>query len=247
MIDTLRLTAEEAKGLLERGEVSGAELRAAYREAIDARNEELHCFLTLVDGDDNDGVPIALKDVISTKGVRTTAGSRILENYVPVVRLDGCGALQGRRIAAARQDEHGRVRDGIVHRELRVRPVEKPVGSDARPGRFRRGVRGGRVGRPCSLGSRFRHRRVDQAAGRALRQRRAASDVRDRVALRHRRVRLEPRPGWARHEDGARQRAALRDHQRTRRVRFDDGGRPARRASRRQRIWRACGSACRRS
>ena len=52
MIDTLRLTAEEAKRLLERGEVSGAELRAAYREAIDARNEELHCFLTLVDGED---------------------------------------------------------------------------------------------------------------------------------------------------------------------------------------------------
>ena len=83
-IDTLRLTAEEAMRLLEHGEVSGAELRAAYREAIDARNEELHCLLTLVDGDDNGGVPIALKDVISTKGVRTTAGSRILENYVPV-------------------------------------------------------------------------------------------------------------------------------------------------------------------
>ncbi len=84
MIDTLRLTAEDAKSLLERGDVSGAELRAAYREAIDARNEELHCFLTLVDGDENDGVPIALKDVISTKGVRTTAGSKILEDYVPV-------------------------------------------------------------------------------------------------------------------------------------------------------------------
>ena len=84
VIDTLRLSAEDAKGLLERGEVSGAELRAAYREAIDARNEELNCFLTLVEGDDNDGVPIALKDVISTRGVRTTAGSKILENYVPV-------------------------------------------------------------------------------------------------------------------------------------------------------------------
>jgi aspartyl-tRNA(Asn)/glutamyl-tRNA(Gln) amidotransferase subunit A len=84
VIDTLRLTAEEAKALLERGEASGAELRAAYRTAIDAHNDELNCFLTLVEGDENDGVPIALKDVISTKGVRTTAGSKILEEYVPV-------------------------------------------------------------------------------------------------------------------------------------------------------------------
>src|SRR5881396_1837920 len=70
--------------MLERHEVSRAELRQAYRDAIDARNDELHCFLTLVDEDGNDGVPIALKDVISTKGVQTTAGSKILEGYVPV-------------------------------------------------------------------------------------------------------------------------------------------------------------------
>jgi aspartyl-tRNA(Asn)/glutamyl-tRNA(Gln) amidotransferase subunit A len=84
VIDTLRLGAEEAMNLLERGEISAAELRSAYREAIDARNGELNCFLTLVEDDENEGVPIALKDVISTKGVRTTAGSKILENYVPV-------------------------------------------------------------------------------------------------------------------------------------------------------------------
>jgi aspartyl-tRNA(Asn)/glutamyl-tRNA(Gln) amidotransferase subunit A len=84
VIDTLRLTAEEAKGLLERGELSGAELREAYLDAIAERDGELHCFLRTTESDGNGGVPIALKDVISTKGVETTAGSRILSGYVPV-------------------------------------------------------------------------------------------------------------------------------------------------------------------
>jgi aspartyl-tRNA(Asn)/glutamyl-tRNA(Gln) amidotransferase subunit A len=84
VIDTLRLTAEEAMGLLERGEVSPRELWDAYRAAIDERDEELHCYLTLPDEPDGDGVPIALKDVIGTKGVETTAGSKILQGYVPV-------------------------------------------------------------------------------------------------------------------------------------------------------------------
>jgi aspartyl-tRNA(Asn)/glutamyl-tRNA(Gln) amidotransferase subunit A len=85
MIDTLRLTAEDALGLVERGEVSGAELRQAYLDAIAERDGELHCFLRTVDTDpDGGGVPIALKDMISTKGVETTAGSRILSGYVPV-------------------------------------------------------------------------------------------------------------------------------------------------------------------
>src|SRR5919202_154835 len=97
MIDTLRLTAEEAAGLLERRELSSAELVAAYRDAIAARDPELHCFLTTVDGPEGDGVPIALKDVIGTKGAPTTAGSRFLERYVPVydstvaTRVKGAG------------------------------------------------------------------------------------------------------------------------------------------------------------
>ncbi len=84
MIDTLRLTAEEAKGLLERKEISGAELFAAYRAAIGERDEELHCYLHICDDPGGDGIPIALKDVIGTKGIPTTAGSKILEGYVPV-------------------------------------------------------------------------------------------------------------------------------------------------------------------
>ena len=45
MIDTLRLTAEEAARLVEAKEITGAELYAAYRAAIDARDPELHCYL----------------------------------------------------------------------------------------------------------------------------------------------------------------------------------------------------------
>jgi aspartyl-tRNA(Asn)/glutamyl-tRNA(Gln) amidotransferase subunit A len=83
VIDTLRLTAEEAAGLLERGEVSGGELRDAHVVAIRERDPELHAYLHVA-AEQGAGVPIALKDVITTKGVPTTAGSRILEGYVPV-------------------------------------------------------------------------------------------------------------------------------------------------------------------
>jgi aspartyl-tRNA(Asn)/glutamyl-tRNA(Gln) amidotransferase subunit A len=84
MIDTLRLTAEDAAGLLERGEVSAAELHRAYLDAIEERDGELHSYLRTVEEPDGAGVPIAFKDLISTRGVETTAGSRILEGFVPV-------------------------------------------------------------------------------------------------------------------------------------------------------------------
>jgi aspartyl-tRNA(Asn)/glutamyl-tRNA(Gln) amidotransferase subunit A len=84
MIETLRLTAEEAMGLLERGEVSASELHGAYLEAIGERDAELHAYLRTVDEANGGGVPIAFKDLISTRGVETTAGSKILEGFVPV-------------------------------------------------------------------------------------------------------------------------------------------------------------------
>ena len=84
MIDTLQLTAEEALGLVERGEVSPAELHEAYVAAIAARDPELHCYLRVLEEPNGTSIPIALKDVIGTKGVETTAGSKILRGYVPV-------------------------------------------------------------------------------------------------------------------------------------------------------------------
>src|SRR5205807_2271684 len=84
MLDTLRLTAEEAVRLVEAKEISGAELYAAYRTAIDERDPELHCYLHVCDDEGGAGIPVAVKDVIGTKGIPTTAGSKILEGYVPV-------------------------------------------------------------------------------------------------------------------------------------------------------------------
>jgi aspartyl-tRNA(Asn)/glutamyl-tRNA(Gln) amidotransferase subunit A len=84
VVDTLRLTAEDAIGLVERGDVSPAELHAAYLDAIGERDGELHAYLRTVDDADGTSIPIALKDVISTRGVETTAGSRILAGYTPV-------------------------------------------------------------------------------------------------------------------------------------------------------------------
>ncbi|HEX7310210.1 MAG TPA: Asp-tRNA(Asn)/Glu-tRNA(Gln) amidotransferase subunit GatA [Gaiellaceae bacterium] len=80
MIDTLRLTAGDAKAMLERGDVSAEELHAAYA----AREDDVHAYLRRLDYAGAEGIPIALKDVIGTEGVETTAGSRILEGYVPV-------------------------------------------------------------------------------------------------------------------------------------------------------------------
>ena len=120
MIDTLRLTAETALGLIERREVSSAELHAAYVAAAGQRDGELHAYLRLVEGAEGTGVPIALKDVISTKGVETTAGSKILAGYVPVfdatvaARCKAAGMPVIEYAATARQStsrHHTRMRD----------------------------------------------------------------------------------------------------------------------------------------
>src|SRR5712671_5407650 len=64
--------------------------KAAEMDALAARGEKLPPL---------GGVPIAIKDVMVTKGVRTTAGSKILGNYVPpydctaVARLEAAGAV----------------------------------------------------------------------------------------------------------------------------------------------------------
>ena len=90
------------------------------------------------------GVPIALKDNIAVRGMRTTAGSRILENYVSpfdatvVERLERAGAV------IVGKTDLRRVRDGLVDRALRVRPVAQSVGDRSHSGRIERRIGGRR-------------------------------------------------------------------------------------------------------
>jgi len=111
-------TIEGVRSALTAKKASARELADLFFDRIRARNPELNAFLTLsperayaqaervdalVAGGKSlpplAGVPIAIKDVISTRGVRTTCGSKILENYIPpydataVERLEAAGAV----------------------------------------------------------------------------------------------------------------------------------------------------------
>ncbi len=101
-IDHKRLTIHEAHRLLRSKQISSVELTRSYLERISLLEPKLKAFVTvtadvaleqakqadkrLADKDDNPlcGVPALIKDVICTKGIRTTCSSRILENFVPI-------------------------------------------------------------------------------------------------------------------------------------------------------------------
>ena len=52
-------------------------------DSLQKVNDKLNCIITFVKPD-KEGIPIALKDNVSTKSILTTASCKILENYVPV-------------------------------------------------------------------------------------------------------------------------------------------------------------------
>jgi len=98
MNELLTATATELAAKIAAREVSAVEVAQAHLDRIAEVDEKVHAFLH-VDADGAlaqarrvdagevtgplAGVPLALKDVIVTKGVPTTAGSRILEGWIP--------------------------------------------------------------------------------------------------------------------------------------------------------------------
>ena len=103
MADLTRFTAAELAAKIQAGEVSSVEVVDAHLARIAAVDADVHAFLHVsaerareiaarVDADvaagrapasPLAGVPLALKDVVTTEGIPTTVGSKMLENWVP--------------------------------------------------------------------------------------------------------------------------------------------------------------------
>jgi aspartyl-tRNA(Asn)/glutamyl-tRNA(Gln) amidotransferase subunit A len=116
-VELTALTVDAIRAGLAAREFSAEELVRATLERIEREDKAIQAYLTLsperalkkaleidrrvASGDTLPplaGVPVAVKDVLSTKGVRTTCASRILERYIPpydataVERLEAAGA-----------------------------------------------------------------------------------------------------------------------------------------------------------
>lgn len=116
--DLLNLTIAQAAPRLERRELSPVELTEAMLQRIAAVNRKLNAYITVCEPQAREvarateqiiragyylgplhGIPIALKDNIYIRGIRTTAGAKILADFVPgedatvAARLKRAGAI----------------------------------------------------------------------------------------------------------------------------------------------------------
>jgi len=107
-LELFRLTIAQALDLLKKGEISAGELLSSVLGRIETVNGEINAFVTVTSDEARkavdalsstghkgklSGVPMALKDNICTKDIRTTCSSRILENFMPPYQSTVAGKL----------------------------------------------------------------------------------------------------------------------------------------------------------
>lgn len=81
MSNITSLSLVETIEALKNKDFSEEELNNAYLDRINTHNEKLNIFLEVKKN--TSGIPAGIKEVISTKNIKTTAGSQILSNYIP--------------------------------------------------------------------------------------------------------------------------------------------------------------------
>ena len=201
MSSATELSVVEASAAIRGGSLAADDYATEWRSAAAA--DELGAYLWRADGSEGPtaggeadlcGVPVAVKDIFCVEGVPTTAGSRILDGYVPpytataVQRMLDAGAAV---LGKTNMDEFAM---GSSNENSGFGPVLNPWDRDRVPGGSSGGLGGGGRGRARPVRDRHRHRRLDPPARRALRHRRAEADLRRDLPLRNDRLRLLARP-----------------------------------------------------
>ena len=85
------LTLSEQRELIKSKQISVSDLAAACYRQIERLNPTLNAFITVIPPTDEEpqgkghlmGIPVAVKDLYDTKGIRTTGGSKFFSDYIP--------------------------------------------------------------------------------------------------------------------------------------------------------------------
>jgi aspartyl-tRNA(Asn)/glutamyl-tRNA(Gln) amidotransferase subunit A len=146
------LTATQLSAMLRAGETSSAEIAGSCLARIDAVEDRVKAFLARTEdlaraqasaADSRlsagavpavAGIPLALKDVLSTRGITTTCGSKILEGYVPPYHCTAWDRLQADGAVLLGKTNCDEFAMGSSNENSAFGPVHNPWDLDAVPG-----------------------------------------------------------------------------------------------------------------